>query len=581
MQNDATSIRTFRTGLLARRAGFATAAHASTTGKSEDPTAAARGAFAPKSKNLEEASSSAAMEKSSFAALSVLSGATGAGPSTTTTTNSSVTRPVAVPRRDDRDNPFLQRPARKLFKHDTMSHGDTPSTSAGATTSTTSNTTANKATSNSLFSMPHSGKSTKTVAPKPNTERLTLTRVMPLNSPTKPGARSTVSVTRHQEKEADRPTAFSLFGQLSAPSKMTTPATLSGNIVQEAHGSTTPTMTPNPKYFEALDMNQAVPVPKLDFSGLEKGKGSPILRRTDLDLPDKGQEEEKGPAGTAASATYSSTTLAFARKSIMKHARAKPQTVLQSVARAAEEHEGSPLYSTLLSASTYAPRFESSPPTSATSQALAVNTPAVSNSSSKPPTALSSNSATTSKWPTTATSQKNSDTSLRPTPTAPAPAPTPAPAPIRESRAVLDFSGRTEPEKTTATATQTVPVTTRPGSLESQEQHEKPSVANEHPSTAEKTGHSQSRFDLRAALLSESSRSKYELPALTAREAPELTGRASKTAPYQVPSAEERRELRANRRPGYKALPLNPKRRRPRSSAHSQSTPYCAEVSKV
>ncbi|KAG0267787.1 hypothetical protein DFQ27_008286 [Actinomortierella ambigua] len=563
MQNDNASIRSFRTGLFARRTGFATAARAGTTGTLGSKSATVAGASSPKSMNVAEPTTSAAIDRPSLAALSFLSGATDVRTSTTTTTHGSTANPVATSRTDDRNNPFLQRPARKLFKPDNQSHGDTPSSKVGATTTATSNIpTSSNATSNLLFSMPHSRNRATAAAPKPNTERLTLTRVMPLNSPTKPGAKSTVSVS-HQEEEASRPRTFSLFGQSSAPTKTMTPATQSNkNMGHGPHGSTTPKMTPNPKYFEVLSMSQHEPAPKLDLLGPAEDSSS-ASNLNDQDLCNKGQEEEEDPASTAAAA-FSSTTLAFARKSIMRHARTKPQTILQSVARAAEEHKGSPSYSTLLSVSTYAPRLESPPSTSAASHISAATTSTAKGPGSfatNPPAVSSSINTTTSNREASASGQKNPGSSFRLTTPAPVPVTVSEPvlAPISESRGVLDFSGRTDPAKVTASATSMAPINTRSEFSESQEQHKKASVTSGQSSAMEEAGPSQSCFDLRAALLSESSRSTYGLPALTASQAPDPHTGFYKAAPYQVPSTKERQEMRANRRPGHKALPLNPK----------------------
>ncbi|KAG0226225.1 hypothetical protein BGW42_003819 [Actinomortierella wolfii] len=548
MQNDKASVRAIRTSLFARRTGFTTAARSGITETSESSATSGGEAFASKPVGASTATtSSGIMEKSSLSALSTLSGIAVTRSSTAGVAQEPSVRLPVMSKADDKNNPFLQRPARKLFKPDSQNNGADSTTTKASTNSTA-------AQSSVLSALSGRKPSTAAATLRPNTERLTLTRVMPLNSPTKPGAKSTVAVTSTHEQDTPRSTSFSLFGQKHTPAHPTASTTPSrNNIAPGVNGSTTPKMTPNPKYFEALNLSQTGPAPKLDLVGLASNKDSSAQNTSEQESLNKEQEEEEDPASTAA-ATFSSTAFAFARKSIMKHAGTKPQTILQSVARVAEEQHGAPSYTSLLSASTFAPRLEAnstkiSNSHISTTSALDVNNPNI--STTKASATLGSNSAATSREQVSASVQRNPDNHPRPQLS--------SPPPTSETRGVLDLSDRSDPKKASTLATWASSTTTRPTPLDSQGQHKETSDSTRESLVTEEAGRSQRRFDLRAALLSESSRSKYELPALTASQAPHSPRGASKSAPYQVPSTTERQAMRINRRPGYKALPLNPK----------------------
>ncbi|KAG0225128.1 hypothetical protein BGW41_004816 [Actinomortierella wolfii] len=548
MQKDKTSVRAIRTGLFARHTGFTTATRAGITETSESSATSGGEAFASKPVSVSTATtSSGIMEKSSLSALSTLSGIAVTRSSTAGVVQEPSVRLPVMSKADDKNNPFLQRPARKLFKPDSQNNGADSTTTKASTNSTA-------AQSSVLSALSGRKPSTAAATLRPNTERLTLTRVMPLNSPTKPGAKSTVAVTSTHEQDAPLSTSFSLFDQKHTPAHPTASTTPSrNNIALGVNGSTTPKMTPNPKYFEALNLSQTGPAPKLDLIELASNKDSSAQYTSEQESLYKEQEEEEDPASTAA-ATFGSTAFAFARKSIMKHAGTKPQTILQSVARVAEEQHGAPSYTSLLSASTFAPRLEAnstkiSNSHTSTTSALDVNNPNI--STTKASATLGSNNAATSKEQASASVQRNSDNHPRPQLS--------SPPPTSETRGVLDLSDRSDPKKASTLATWASSTTTRPTPLDSQGQHKETSDSTRESLATEEAGRSQRRFDLRAALLSESSRSKYELPALTASQAPHSPRGASKSAPYQVPSMTERQAMRVNRRPGYKALPLNPK----------------------
>lgn len=290
-------------------------------------------------------------------------------PNTTTASTASVFKGGITRSNNDR-NPFLETPARKLFKHHHHHHdnslsglgdsqhqpqqGSTNSPSSAFVRRLSGGNRGNHAFAAGAGAVPTSSSSSSR---KP--QRLVLTRVMPSTSSSSTtqgsGTESALPTPLSEEPSHLNSFANSSPFTTTVPRATTAPATNekdshgfaipsapatrpSGKTsqalqqhVQERHSSTTPKVPPNRHYFDLLARSvDSVPAPKLDLGHITaegKSKEKPQIQGQE----EEQEQEQEQERLVEVIPPVNSRMMDFARKSIMQHSAVAPTSIFRKL----------------------------------------------------------------------------------------------------------------------------------------------------------------------------------------------------------------------------------------------------------
>ncbi|KAG0260290.1 hypothetical protein BG011_001991 [Mortierella polycephala] len=514
------------------------------------------------------------------------------------------TKNHSISKSKEDNNPFVEPPARKLFK-------------PGSSTSYGSAAFMQRNQAHGGQQSMEAGTRTGIGATARKPQRLVLTRVLPSSSTARNrmGDMAVVdnttssSGTLVQEASATvlPPKTTTTKGNVAAKMTMvtapkpghskdrdgftipSTSRTVSSHTAVEIHSgytqkhpSTTPKGPPNTEYLEFIKKGLDMPTPArnlvMEFTSVagdepqqaEQMHGHAEVRKVQQEGQEQQQVHEREE-----SVLIDTNIMAFARKSIMQSASASPQSIFRklnadrtttaafgSSRSHVKPHSSSANFlndSSNKAASTKVSKQNGAGVIAASDMQTAftfVSTPMTTGSSGANSTGLFATPSIipNSANPTTAAVVAPAVTNKRP---ASPPAPPSPHARSIFSRSVLDFSKPTEArfQKPNTLSTQTITIEKEPPALppvdiDMTEAGTDPSLNNSQGSS----------FDIRAALRMDSARSQYQLPSLVASFSPPSSPRKHRLTPYSVPSTHDREKLRSVRRmPQFKARPLNPK----------------------
>ncbi|KAF9195118.1 hypothetical protein BGZ51_004545 [Haplosporangium sp. Z 767] len=391
--------------------------------------------------------------------------------------------------------PFLGQPPRKIFKATTNQEPNSVTKPALAT-----------------------DKSLRPLASRKQHQKLTLTRVMPMNAS---------HINTPKSKDVSRPPAaagandsnpfasgtFTASAGVSSATNNTAPKDNGGVAIPTSHPSsqhpnTTPKQQPKADYLQFLKQSTTE-------GGISTDKESEAEKSDSLLLPEMSRK------------SFGASTMDFARRSIMNHATASPQSAFMKVNKVAAESHGRPSLLELLTASDMGDD-EVARSQQQTSQMLSEVAP---------------------KMTTTETE------SIRKS--------------IRESFAKPDtpftFESTPLPSHDASSHTSGSGVFSKDvlSTLEKQQEQGSNHIATMtsltlHTDQQDSSTNEQGSFNLRAALRMDASRGRHGVtdnePTIATRY-----GTSRRTGPYKVPTVNERETLRSSRTPGFRARPIDPK----------------------
>ncbi|KAG0327368.1 hypothetical protein BG000_000990 [Podila horticola] len=414
----------------------------------------------------------------------------------------------------------------------------------------------------------------KTGAQNNNKQRLVLTRVYPINSTVRfSGASSSNSISSDPVTSAAVVTPHSTFdfGIMSVPTPASNisseEADVNDHLFSQSplfpHPSTTPKAPPpNREFYQSLSK---VAAPRFPETTRDDPQEKDSSKETDDILSEQSHTLVQDPPQRQM--LPPSNVMAFARKSIMKHATLSPHSIFRKFDKNKPNTD-----------TTNSPDGPSVEPVHSSPQETILDTEAPSEHNTRmeiddqPATIVQPQVPRTIK-PSDGffvfQSQPRSDIPAKPV-TAETKAKPARLRPIERpafSRSVLDFSKQPDPKKDISNST---PISTQDCSklvntssglilnptptLYPIPSREPQSLDTDSPdSTDSRT------FDLRAALRTDSARFQYNLPGLTATLTPPSPPSKQRSSPYSVPSAHDREGLRFKRLTQFKARPLNPK----------------------
>ncbi|KAF9189642.1 hypothetical protein BGZ51_001376 [Haplosporangium sp. Z 767] len=363
----------------------------------------------------------------------------------------------------------------------------------------------------------------------------------------------------------------------------------------QKHPSTTPKGPPNTEYLEFIKKGLDMPSPArnlaMEFTSVAGNEqqlagqmyGSAEVKKVQqkgLELK-RGETEDQQVHECEESIPVDSTIMAFARKSIMQSASASPQSIFRQLNAGRTTTAASGFSRSHVKPHSSSTDIQGDSSNKATSMKASKQNGAGTTTTSDTQTAFTFVSTPTTTGSSVANGSSFANSTglfaipsiipnlTKPTATAVvAPAvtdkrpvsslasPSPHARPIF-TRSVLDFSKPAEAQlqKFAARSTQ--------ATIIEKDSPAPPPVdidmaeAGTDPSLNDSQS---SPFDLRAALRMDSARSQYQLPSLVASFSPPSSPRKYRPTPYSVPSAHDREKLRSVRRmPQFKARPLNPK----------------------
>ncbi|KAF8932056.1 hypothetical protein BGZ52_011066 [Haplosporangium bisporale] len=480
------------------------------------------------------------------------------------------------------DNPFIEPPVRKLFKPSVGLSTVRQGPGGGQATSifgrsrllqksiTGKNLSVSTSISSSGPSSTSTEKDSQMGARKNNKQRLVLTRVYPINSSARFSGSSSSNNTSSDPAAVAMETQRPIFN--SRATSVPTPTSNSPEEVTNTdqiystplyhHPSTTPKAPPpNKEFYQSLSK---VPAPRFP----EKTHDNPREKDTSMEM-----DNILGPSDTLAhdssqgSILPPTNVMAFARKSIMKHAASSPHSIFRKF------DKNKPSADTLPIEPVHSPQEAS----------LETEAPAKLNRSSR--TEVDGRSTIAVQLPERRTIQPSDgffvfQSQPRPdiaakhtteTKTKPARSRPSIEHPVL-SHSVLDFSKQPDPQKKdipSSAPISTVQYRSKRVDISSELiLNSRPTLDPIPPREPQLTPETSTletdnlaaaqKFDIRAALRTDSARFQYNLPGLTATLTPPSPP-SKRSSPYLVPSAHEREGLRFKRLTQFKARPLDPR----------------------
>ncbi|KAF8927406.1 hypothetical protein EDD21DRAFT_378599 [Dissophora ornata] len=511
-------------------------------------------------------------------------------------------RPSSAKVRDD--NPFLELPARKMYKRDPENASASSLSAAKSTKDTTGH---------GIFNRPAIGGGQESWKP----QRLILTRVLPSNSITR--------TTEGEEGAADSAAAPSWSVPISAiatasacalPIAPCKPPELERNIdsgfasksdtyTHQAHAqypSTTPKAPPSQEYYDFIMKGLSIDTDLKERTNVTRrvdAEDQEMAQKNEGQMYPQQQKEqlEQQESELEDTVPFNSTIMAFARKSIMQHATSSPNSIFRKLNKtaAAATSSSNSVRGLLVSKSNPTSNLAKVPPKSTLTKDHGRLTEKGARDHSRDGIAVPETAFTFVSRP-----KPTATPAAVPISTAMILATTAATAPAENPKANDAVRSDSGPSGRTTSGTQQSPLlasifshsvldfsqkksglsdataaTNAPTSKEAAEFHKPEAFATSTPhlntSRPEYTIPSMTGtealmdtnqlaavFDLRSALRMDSARTQYNLPSLIASLSPPASPKR-RPSPYVIPSANERDALRSRRMPSFKARPLNPK----------------------
>ncbi|KAG0014257.1 hypothetical protein BGZ81_000575 [Podila clonocystis] len=493
------------------------------------------------------------------------------------------------------DNPFIEPPVRKLFKPQSVSSSTgRQGPGVGPTTSMfgRSRLLQKSVTGKSLSATSNSGPGTSSTrtekdgqmgARNNNKQRLVLTRVYPINSTARYSDTSSSNSTPSDPVASKAVVATNPVFTSKTTTALKPASNISSNkaddnnnlILQSSlyhHPSTTPKAPPpNREFYQSLSK---VAAPRFPEKTRDDPQEKDTSMETDNILSEQSPFLEQDPPQRAV--LPPSNVMAFARKSIMKHATSSPHSIFR--------------------------KFDKNMPNTDTTNTTDTADTPLTDPVHSPPQEISLNTEAPPKYnarmeiddqpiaivqPQVPRTISASDGFFvfqsKPRPEIPAkPVTTETKAKPRShaaerpvfSRSALDFSKQPYSKKKDIPMSTPLSTQDRPKLADTSGLilNPRPTLDPIPPRELQLTGTStqpldtgspdstDSRtFDLRTALRMDSVRFQYNLPGLTATLTPPSPPSKLRSSPYSVPSAHDREGLRLKRQTQFKARPLNPK----------------------